>query len=128
MTFRTQKFITRNDLRRAPETLFVFGDNMKERGAGGQARFMRGEPNAVGIPTKWTPSHTENAFFVDGDFPAVRGLIEARFAILRKHLAAGGDVVWPQDGVGTGLAELPTRAPRIFNLIDTLRAFLENAK
>ncbi|KKL05458.1 hypothetical protein LCGC14_2605850, partial [marine sediment metagenome] len=48
--------ITRQMLRDEPDTLFVFGDNMQRRGLGGQAFAMRGEPNAVGIPTKIFPS------------------------------------------------------------------------
>lgn len=125
MPFRTEKFVTRPMVRAAPATLFVFGDNMKGRGYGGQAAAMRGEPNAVGIPTKWIPSNTEYAFFIDSDFPAVRGLIEERFQQLADHLASGGDVVWPEDGVGTGLARLKARAPRVFNLIEARRAALE---
>jgi hypothetical protein len=125
MPFRTEKFITRRMLRANPETLFAFGDNMKARGFGGQAAEMRGEPNAVGIPTKWVPSNTENSFFCDGDFPAVRGLIEERLQCLKDHLKTGGDVVWPEDGIGTGLAQLMTRAPRVFTLINAWRISLE---
>lgn len=125
MTFRTEKLITREMLRAEPNTLFVFGDNMRQKGLGGQAKEMRGEPNAVGIPTKWRPSRTEDAFFINSDFPAVEGLIKERMHKLFVHLKTGGDVVWPEDGIGTGLAELKERAPRIFYLIDTMRVFLE---
>ena len=62
-TITFQERITRADLRANPDTLYVFGDNMRRRGMGGQAAEMRGEPNAVGIPTKWRPSRTEWDFF-----------------------------------------------------------------
>jgi hypothetical protein len=39
---RRIKFITSEMLRSERATLFVFGDNMTERGLGGQAREMRG--------------------------------------------------------------------------------------
>ena len=125
MTFRTEMFITRAMVRAERNTLFVFGDNMKGAGRGGQAASMRGEPNTVGIPTKWGPYSTDSAYFADTDFDIVSPVIHARFQLLTNHLAAGGDVVWPVDGVGTGRAELQARAPRIWTLIDTLRALLE---
>lgn len=44
-----QDQIMRRDLLDNQDKLYVFGDNMVRRGFGGQAREMRGEPNAVGI-------------------------------------------------------------------------------
>lgn len=117
-------YITRAQLQAAPETLFVFGDNMRERGFGGQAREMRGEPNAVGIPTKWEPSNSANAFFCNSDLAACKGLIDNRFLKLLRHLQAGGNVVWPDAGIGTGLADLKSRAPRIWEYIEIQRAAL----
>lgn len=117
-------FITRADIRASPDTLFVFGDNMKERGLGGQARQMRGEPNAVGIPTKWNPTMEEDAFFIDSDLPAVQGLIDERFDKLVAHMKRGGRVVWPANGIGTGLADLQRRAPRIWAHIEQRRKAL----
>lgn len=103
----------RSHLKHHADRLFVFGDNMVERGFGGQAKEARGEPNAVGIPTKWGPSMREGAFFTDRDLPKVRARIDAAFDRLEAHIANGGNVVWPQGGVGTGLADLPRRAPAI---------------
>jgi len=119
--------IYRNNLRRDPDTLFVFGDNMVERGLGGQAKEMRGEPNAVGIPTKLFPSMTEQAFFRDSDFNRAKPKIDAAFVRLFVHAANGGDVVWPAAGVGTGLAELEKRAPKIWAYIEKNRVALEKA-
>lgn len=118
------RYVARADLRAARQRLFVFGDNMKERGFGGQAREMRGEPNAVGIPTKWYPDNKDASFFCSSDLPACRDLIEARFLRLADHLKAGGDVVWPAAGLGTGRADLRLRAPRIWDFIEARRARL----
>lgn len=118
---RTQMIISRRDVRANPNTLYVFGDNMKGYGYGGQAAVMRGAPNAVGIPTKWEPAMHDDAFFADADWPFIADLVLDRFKRLVDHLAKGGDVVWPQDGVGTGRAKLRSRAPLIWGRIEGLR-------
>ena len=110
--------ITRADLRANPDTLYVFGDNMQRRGLGGQAREMRGEPNAVGVPTKWRPDMRAGAFFSDDWADAVLNDVDYAFDVLAAHLRAGHTVAIPADGLGTGLAELPTRAPRIHAYIE----------
>lgn len=118
MTIRTVHRYTRADLRANPGTLYVFGDNMTGLGRAGQAAECRGEPNAVGVVTKWRPSNEPEAFFTDADLPKVRFAIQHAYRRLAKHLQAGGDVVFPADGLGTGLAQLPTRAPAIAAYID----------
>lgn len=125
MSLRYAKYITRGMIRAEPNTLFVFGDNVKRHGFGGQAKEMRGEFNAVGIPTKWKPSTDADAYLHDNDFDIIRGDLDAAFGRIVMHIANGGDVVWPADGVGTGLAELPTRAPLIWEYIEIGRKALE---
>jgi hypothetical protein len=108
-----QDWIEKHHLRANPSTLYVFGDNMEERGFGGQAREMRGEKNAVGIPTKWSPSMKADAFFSDEDFESVKDRIDARIAEIEAHLEKNGRVILPRRGLGNGLSELDTRAPMI---------------
>ena len=122
---RYEKHITRQMLKDNPNTLFVFGDNMLGRGLGGQAAEMRGEPNAVGIPTKYMPGMGEADFFIDDDIRKAKPRIDAAFANLLVHAAKGGEIVWPKDGIGTGLAELPKRAPKIWALIETHKKALD---
>ena len=105
-------------LRQSPDALFVFGDNLSRKGFGGQASEMRGEPNAVGIPTKRAPYMHESAFFNDNDLDEAGPAIKAAFARLFEHAQRGGTIFWPADGIGTGLAQLPTRAPSIWRLIE----------
>ena len=109
--------ITRDFVQSHPTWLFVFGDNLAEKGLGGQAREMRGEPNAVGIATKRSPSMNSDAFFSNSDAHnvIVMGAIKDSFRILEFHLLSGDVVVIPKNGVGGGLANLPVNAP----LIDT---------
>lgn len=117
--------ITREMLQAEPDTLFVFGDNMVRRGLGGQAKAMRGEPNAVGIPTKRHPTMRYNAFFTDADFNDWWVAAKFEFMRLDYHHMGGLLVVWPRDGIGTGLAKLETAAPKIWNTIETRRKQLE---
>lgn len=115
-----ERLITRSMVQAMPEALFVFGDNLERRGMGGQAGAMRGEPNAIGVPTKWKPGRTPDAYFSDADaaFSRVRKPIIQAFQYIETALASGRDVVIPADGLGTGLAQLPTRAPGIHRAIE----------
>lgn len=115
-----QKLIRRADLQANPDVLFAYGDNMRRTGLGGQAFEMRGEPNAIGIPTKWRPSRAEWDFFKNRDWhehPEIKREIDHAFNDLEHFLLNGGTIVLPEDGIGTGLAELPVRAPAIFEHI-----------
>jgi hypothetical protein len=122
---RREKHITRAMLRAEPETLFVFGDNLERRGLGGQAAEMRGEPNAVGIPTKRAPSMREDAFFTDADLTSFINASYRDAQRLAKHVDQGGTVVLPADGIGTGLADLQRRAPEIWEVIQGIIETLE---
>jgi hypothetical protein len=117
-------YITRALVRAESRTLFVFGDNMARTGFGGQAKEMRGEPNALGIPTKWRPAKDNTAYFRDADFfmgGHVHREIHHAFTLIVAQLMSGGDVVLPEGGIGTGLADLSHRAPVIHLYIqDTL--------
>jgi hypothetical protein len=101
---------------------------MEQRGFGGQAKEMRGEPNAVGIPTKWKPDMTPEAFFKDEDFDAIVPRIKSAFVRLKVHQMEGGIIVWPEAGIGTGLANLKKSAPKIWALIDLCRHNLESGE
>ncbi len=115
-------FITRHMLRAAPGKLFVFGDNIHRKGYGGQAKEIRGEPNSVGIPTKVYPGMNNGAFFTDSDFTVFVRHAVPDYVRLMRH---AGVIIWPADGIGTGLAQLENRAPKIWHWIETCRQTLE---
>lgn len=98
--------------------VYVFGDNMVRDGYGGQAGAARNQPNVVGIPTL----HAPGVPFSDADLddPLVKVRIDASFNELHQLLLAGKTVVLPRDGVGTGIADLARKAPRIRRYIDDL--------
>lgn len=125
MPLKFAPWYTREDLRMHPHSLFVFGDNLLSRGYKGQAAACRGEPNAVGIPTKRYPSNHEGSFLCDDDLPDLLPVYEEKFLYLGEHIKKGEEVIWPADGIGTGLAQLKQKAPAISKLLDD---FLDNLR
>lgn len=125
MPVKKQKMIYRADLQANPAHMFLFGDNDKRVGLGGQAKEMRGEENAVGVRTKWSPSMKPSAFFDDKNLEQIVGMIDEDLAPAYKHLREGGVVVIPSDGLGTGLSELPTRAPLVNDFLTQRLRHLE---
>ena len=117
------EFITRKYVRANPDKIFLFGDNLLGRGYGGQARAMRGEPNAIGIPTKKKPTNQSDAFFSDVEFKQNKAAIDRAFARLDFY-GIGTEVVIPTAGLGTGLANLPDMAPRTLEYLERKLAAL----
>lgn len=111
-------FITREYVRANRDKLFLFGDNLDRKGYGGQAAAMRGEPNAIGIPTKKSPNNSASVFFSDNEFEQNKAAIDAAFAeIARSVTDSIRGIVIPSDGLGTGRAQLDSRAPRTFGYL-----------
>jgi len=94
-------------LKSNPDKVYLFGDNLRGRGKGGQA-IIRDEPNALGIPTKKAPHTGSNAYFTDAEYDTNIQAIDEAF----NKIPAGATVVLPKDGLGTGRAQLEQRAPR----------------
>jgi len=120
MFWITQKRIYRSDLKNNPKVLYIFGDNLERVGLGGQAAEMRGEANAFGIATKRAPTYEKEDFFSDDD--ATLRIIIEEFDNLRKEIATGKykGVVFPEDGIGTGISQLPEKAPLCMALVNEL--------
>lgn len=109
-----QKWIMRADLLANPEALYLFGDNADRKGLGGQAKEMRGEINSIGIRTKYKPDDDEASFFNDdlqNRFQNQCDMIERDLSKVFRHLRDGGMLIIPADGLGSGLSQLPERAP-----------------
>lgn len=131
MPVEYRKFILREHLRKEPEKLFVFGDNLERKGFGGQAKEMRGEPNAVGIPTKRKPTMNPDAFFNDSP-EDYREWSNHSFKDLNKlwsHSLHGGTIVWPEAGIGTGRAKLKETSPTyIWETLEYQREVLDGTR
>lgn len=104
--------ITRQHIQNNPDVIFLFGDNLLQKGLGGQAKEMRGEPNTIGIPTKKKPSMAKDSFFMDSEYDMNIKFIDEAFAKIPK----GGIVVYPPL-IGTGRAQLPTKAPKTYQYL-----------
>ena len=94
-------------LRKNPDKVFIFGDNLKGYGKGGQA-IIRDEPNAIGIPTKKAPSMNPGSFFTDAEYAANKQAIDLAFTKIPR----GKTIVVPKDNIGTGKAQLKQKAPK----------------
>lgn len=125
MSVRFQKWITRQDLKNNPNVYYVFGDNMKRRGFGGQAKEMRGETNAIGLATKFSPGTNEFDYYNDDSLTAWSQQA-ADLKYIKTKLEEGHIVVFPTDGLGTGLSQLPKRAPKLYaQLYKVIEAWYE---
>ena len=93
-------------------SIVLFGDNLLRRGKGGQA-VIRDAPNAFGIPTKRSPGRREQDYFSDkpDEIAAVK---EALDRLTRDYSES---FLLPEDGIGTGLAQLRERSPQIAALL-----------
>lgn len=117
------KEYTRPQIRENRDKLYIFGDNFQRKGYGGQAQAARDEPNAIGIATKLSPAeYLDDTYYAE---VLVREFLP-KFTLLRTHLETGGTIVWPEDGIGTGLADLPNKAPLIWAKLEELREWLFN--
>lgn len=111
-----QKRYFTEDARRNPRVLYVFGDNVRRVGTGGQAGAMRYEPNAIGVATKYGPYETFGE--TPAQIIAQKKIIDDDMKPLFEHLKDGSIVVWPADGIGTGLADLARVAPTTLEYIE----------
>lgn len=123
-TIERRDWISRENLKAEPNTLFVFGDNDLRKGLGGQAKSMRGEANAVGVRTKAKPSMALDAFWTDASYDANVAKIDEDFAKIEAH---NGPIVIPSAGLGTGLSKLAEKAPRTAKYLEAKIAALESS-
>ena len=125
-----QKRIYRQDMQYNKRCLYIFGDNLDRRGFGGQAKEMRGEPNAFGIATKRSISHNyPQDYFFDNQLDTIT-ILEREFRVLDTYLEDRKDdydiIVIPLDGIGTGLAQLEQNAPNALAYIEEQFDLLES--
>jgi len=113
MKILKMKFWEIYDVRRYPQYIFVFGDNDVKKGCGDQA-VIRHEPNAMGIPTKKFPSNNAKSFYTDNEYDRNCKNIHnsVNDIIVEAMNGTYTGVVFPTDGLGTGLAQLPVKAPK----------------
>ena len=126
MALITIKYFTREFVQAVlnynTDTKFVFGDNDERIGYGGQAGACRGFSNCIGIRTKKSPYE----YYTDTELVENCRKIASDFTPVFKTIIGGGSIIWPEDGIGTGLAELPIRAPRTYDFLQQMYERLVN--
>jgi DNA polymerase elongation subunit (family B) len=118
--------ITRDYVKNNPDKVFIFGDNDEKDGYGGQAKEMRGEKNAIGIPTKKKPDSTQDSYYTDSEFELNKKKINLAINAIIKEIKEGKTIVFPSRGVGTGLAMLDIKAPKTFAFLEASIVALQN--
>jgi len=113
MPVMLQDWITREDLKNNPDRYYLFGDNLKRAGLGGQAGAMRGEPNAIGVATKNGPSMNGIDMWIEDGHNSHQfiEILKKELAPVEALLEQNYIIVIPSDGLGTGLSKLPENAP-----------------
>ena len=107
MKILSAKIFSVNLVKKNPDKVFLFGDNLKGYGKGGQA-IIRDEPNAIGIPTKKAPSMDKTAFFTDAEYASNKKVIDEAFTKIPR----GKTIVVPKDNLGTGREQIKKKAPK----------------
>lgn len=120
-----QHRIYRVDLRANPKFLYVFGDNLDRKGFGGQAKEIRGEPNAFGIVTKRKAAHGHLDCYLHDYEKDAWAAVDKDFDHLCEVAYDYWGIILPLDGIGTGLAQLSEYAP---NLLKHINEKLEGLK
>lgn len=99
-----------------PNALYIFGDNTLRVGMAGQAN-IRPCYNATGIATKKVPGMADTDFFSDALFLQCCSKITQDIEKIKKRILNDNmfdTIVFPFDGLGTGLSQLPKRAPKVW--------------
>ena len=117
MPIELQKHFSVEDCNNNPDKIYVFEDNLIHKGKGGQA-IIRDCPNTFGIPIKRLPSIDSDSFFNDefDEYEAVKSAIE-KLAVM-KYSRKEVTFVFPTDGLGTGLAQMKTKSPKLFKYMN----------
>ena len=111
----TQKIFTVEDCDNNPNKIYIFGDNLIGKGCAGQA-IIRYCSNSYGIPTKRFPTNSLDTFFKDrpDEFAAV---VTSLGNLYHLYVSKNKTLVFPEDGLSTGLAKLKIKSPEIYKRI-----------
>ena len=94
------KYITAEFLKKNPDVIFVFGDNLVRAGKGGAAK-LRDEPNTYGFLTKKYPNNKDSSFFHPKEYKKV---FYREFLFLIKKIKKNPEKTYIIPKLGSGLA------------------------
>lgn len=69
------QIITPNYVRRHPDWIFIYGNNLKDIGEEGHRQHFRQFKNCYAVPTKNSPCHRQDSFFSDEEFLRYKEII-----------------------------------------------------
>jgi hypothetical protein len=107
---------TIDDCLQHPDYLFIYGDNDIHQGKGGQA-IIRSQPNSLGVPTKKRPTNQSTSFYTDQEYQQNIQKIDQALAQIIGVSHLYKKIIFPKDGLGTGLAQLPMKAPKTYQYL-----------
>ena len=103
-----------------PNKLYVFGDNTLRVGMAGQAS-IRKCLNSTGLATKLHPGMEEGDFMSDNFYNEHCSVIEKDLIKILKRFEnpdnGYNQLIFPYDGLGTGLSQLPEKAPKVYKFL-----------
>jgi len=106
--------VTRDRVRAGKLFIFAFDDDEARLTEGGLAGQCRGENNAVGIRSRYSPGNDPSCVWTDADILRHQQLLDDDFAVLISWVEAGGPVFLPKAGLGNQLPRLVDTAPRTY--------------
>lgn len=127
----TDNLYTRDAVSKDLDNFYLFGDNTDDRlnthyiPTQTQA-VIRGLPNAIGIDTKHNRGWGISSFLSDADFDSMQEHYNNQFKLIEDKLKEGHNIIIPRAGIGTGKAQLPNKAPKIFEDINNRISKLYN--
>ena len=92
--------ITKEYLKKHPDHIFVFGDNLKRKGKGGAAR-LRDFPNTYGFITKKRPNSQKKSYYNVAEYLKV---FEREIKKLIYEIETNPDKLYLISQIGSGLA------------------------
>lgn len=117
-------FWTVDDVKNNRHCLFVYGDNDAKIGRGGQA-IIRDEKNTIGIPTKKYPARQVYSYYTDTELETNKFKIDSAILNIIQNSKGYQYIVLPSERFGSGLSELPTRAPMTYKYLQMRVSQLE---
>lgn len=103
-----------------PTKLYVFGDNIRRVGNAGQAQ-IRICKNSTGLATKLYPGMEPGDFMSDNLYNEHCMIIDKDIQKILKVFENKDngytEIVFPIDGLGTGLSKLPEKAPKVYEFL-----------
>lgn len=106
---------TRKDIVENKYKVFIFGDNDRRYGKGGQA-IIRDLNNTIGLRTKKAPNNKYESFYTDNEFELNKNKIDEDISNI-KNIDSSKILVFSSGGYGTGLSRLPELAPKTYQYL-----------